>query len=121
MSRRRRAGLGSVVLVLASLALFGCGKSHPPKNETVESLATALGCPPIRVDVRELYVGDQAQCSVGREDYYLLIFQDQQSMKTWLDIADNLGEVNLVGSNWVIQGTAKDLVSVQKMVGGKVK
>ncbi|GGT00196.1 hypothetical protein ACFFV7_31660 [Nonomuraea spiralis] len=124
------------VVVLAAVALTGCGASRngpaahhgapagaPPVPATralsLEEIATTIGCPPaIQVDAAELR---QAACTASTGRYVIVTFVTDKGTRDWLDYAQMYGGTYLVGVRWTVVSSPDLLQRLRGSLGGRIE
>ncbi|MFZ3494990.1 hypothetical protein ACODT5_17515 [Streptomyces sp. 5.8] len=88
-----------------------------PAPETLDRIATALGCSPeVTVDAQEVREG---ACAVEGRAFRMATFSTAQGRAAWLAESRQYGGTYLVGERWIITGPSADaLTPARAALGG---
>lgn len=92
--------------ILGVLVLAGCGGSSGGTvsgAEKASDVATKIGCTGLVPEPSpQLYVADQATCSLNGVDVRVYSFASDQDVDNWWKIAQSFGVANMIRSGRVI-------------------
>ncbi len=111
---------------LALLAVGGCGgggPSYSTPQEVIAALAAdGVRCTGVEREDPQLFVREQAECTIGDEGLDVYTFGSDDAQRSWLDTATKFGGVYVVGDGWIVMPERQETArAIQGAIGGTLR
>ena len=112
------------IAAVSAMGLTGCSGSSGSTSEVTSaaSAAALIGCTSSTPsDAAELFVTDQAECSLEGEKVRVFYFSTNDARNSFLELAGQFGGQYLEGENFLVEASPETLQRLQESVGGEIK